>query len=170
MQNKLLMVMTVIILILSSWLYLEHRKSNSIQQGLKPLPVGIHSIVSVNTHDMTVRNVNKVQTVTIPKFGNIEVRINDRGEAVICSTGWLPRFGLRPLLGVAWTGQLEPMAGIELMRVEPINAGLSVDVTPSVIGCALERDIYNNASIGIGTGLKYTTMQQSYYAFLSLSF
>lgn len=170
MRDKAIIAVLGILLILTCKAFFEQGTPYSKVPGLKPLPMGIVSSVTVAGGKVVVRKGDAVKTYVEPKFGGIEVLIDKNGNPEVKEAGYMPRIGIRPMLGVAYTGKLEPALQLELLRIEPVGLGASVAGTPSFIGIALEKDISTNTSMGLATGIDLTTMQQKYAVLLSVSF
>jgi hypothetical protein len=151
-------------------MYMAFHKVSNIDNNVKPLPANTQALVTVSKSRVVVQDKDSVEEVAVPKFGTIRVRVADTGQVVLESANWLPRLGVRPYVGAAYTGRLEPILGIQVLRIEPIQLGLSLDVTPSLLGVSINKDVSDNAIAGLGTGISAVTMQQQFYVFLSLSF
>ena len=138
--------------------------------AVKRLPKGTAATVTVNRSKVISQDSkNNIKVIPIPKFGELKFIVTDKGEVVLKSTGWMPQLGTRPYLGIAYTGKIEPLVGIQVMRLEPIGLGVSFDMTPSLIGISLSKDIFDNTLLGIGTGI-CSEMTQKYYLFLGVAF
>jgi hypothetical protein len=148
---------------------LFHPKVAQTANLVKPLPPRTQAIVQITKGKVIATDKKQTRIVNIPKFGEIIVKVTDKGEVVLCSTGWMPQLGIRPYLGMAYTGKIEPLLGAQVVRIEPLQVGIGVDMTPSLIGVSLSRDLTQNSLVGIGTGL-CSEMTQKYYVFFSLSF
>jgi len=150
-------------------LYMALQKPTAVKD-VKPLPKNTQALVTVSRSKVVVQDKDSVEEVAVPKFGELRVRVTNTGQVVLESANWLPRLGVRPHVGVAYTGKIEPILGIQILRIEPIGLGLSLDATPSLIGLSLDKDVSDNAIVGLGTGISAVDMSQRYFVFLSLSF
>lgn len=136
------------------------------------VPLAKHTVVkiTIDRKEVVTQDKYAVRHVSLPKFGNVELRITDRGEVVIASTSILPRLGILPHLGIAWTGKFEPTFGLQVLRIEPIGLGGSFNVTPSLIGVSIDTDLTQNSLVGLGSGVSFEDMKQRYFLFFSLTF
>ena len=148
-------------------LYMALHKESSTAQAL---PKDTQAVVTIKKNKVTVQDRNVIKEIVIPKFGTLAIRVTDKGQVVLESSNRLPRLGVRPHVGVAYTGRIEPVLGIQVLRIEPMQLGASLCVTPSLIGLSIDKDLTDNAIVGLGTGISSEDMQQRFFVFLSLSF
>ena len=136
---------------------------------VKPLPPRTQAVVQISKVKVTATDKKQTRIVNIPKFGEIIVKVTDKGEVVLASTGTWLGLGMRPHLGIAYTGRVEPMIGLQWVRLEKLNLGTSVVLTPSFIGASLDKDVTENSQIGLGIGVS-SEMTNKYIIYYSLAF
>lgn len=166
MLKKALIFIVAIVVAYLLGLY-GHRPSPAVQESL---PEGVKRIISVDRAKVvdTTRGGSKV--AVMPKFGAIEVRVRDNGDVVLATTGYMPIVGIRPYLGASYCGKIEPLLGVQLVRVEPWGLGLGVDATPSLVGVSLNKDVLANSIVGIGVGATLNNLSRQTYIHFSLAF
>jgi|GEM_PF-6272216 len=115
----------------------------------------ILSEVIVENGKIIVKQQGKAdKSLSIPKSGKVTYRQTIEGEQKLLTPGWFPRLVVLPHLGISCRGiKVEPIVGVQLLRVEPVQLGISFNITPSNINVSLDKDLFNNSLVGIYYGM-----------------
>jgi hypothetical protein len=117
------------------------------------LPKEVISEVTVNRDKIVIREQSKpTQTLKLPKSGQVKIVTNKEGvepQVEVEKASWMPNLVCLPQLGICASKQIEPLLGVQFVRCEPIQTGIGVALTPSLVGLTLEKDILDNASVGL---------------------
>jgi len=133
------------------------------------LPRGASATIKVSPTQVRVNTGTKISTIKVPKFGEANIKVTPKGEVIAESTSYWPTTGTRVHMGVAYSGRVEPLVGVQLVRIEPLEVGVSVDATPSMIGVSLSKDVLSNSLAGLGIGIDYEANKRV-YTYFSVSF
>lgn len=171
MRDKIIIaVLSVALVVLAIFsLYMMFHKVSKNDNLVKPLPPKTQAIVQITKGKVIATDKKQTRIVNIPKFEEIVVKVTDKGEVVLSSTGTWLGLGMRPHLGIAYTGKVEPVVGLQWMRLEKLELGTSVVLTPSFLGVSLDKDVTDNSQLGLGIGIS-SEMTQKYIVYYSLSF
>ena len=96
-----------------------------------------------------------VKRVAVPRTGTRRITKKQSEDVQIERLSWMPEVVLLPQIGISLGRQLEPLVGIQWLRIRPLKVGLSLNITPQMVGIGIERDILSNCNLGLVYGLSY---------------
>jgi hypothetical protein len=152
------------------WLGGKNAKETHKSSANSILPAGTQSRVVIKDGKVWLYQLGKEPIeLRLPKTQQLRLDIDTEGRVSVEKPTFLPSLCLKPHMGIAYAGRTEPLVGLQLVRLEPLQLGLSCDITPSLTGLSLNYDLFQNALIGLGIGTDWDA-DNKYYIFFGLHF
>lgn len=155
MKHILIYILVSLLIISLGYNYSKYLSRPPVKTQTE-LPEKVLSEVVVTKGTVVIKSREKAdQTIYIPKSGKVVIRTNRENvvpTVEINKASWIPSLASLAHVGISVSSKIEPMFGIQLIRQETFRLGISLNITPSMVGISLDRDILDNASIGLMYG------------------
>jgi len=154
-RNLILLVVSLVVLFIG---YQQYRINSMARHYLNdPLPKDIKATVQIIKDKVIVKSQKGITKVLpIPRSGEIKIIEDLKGNISIQKPILLPKTVFLPQYGVSIRSPIEPLVGVQLLRSEGLQIGLSLNLTPSSISASLEKDLnipISNTCLGLMYGV-----------------
>jgi len=121
---------------------------------------------TLSDKELTIYEEGKApKRVAVPKTGTRRIAKKLSEDVQVERLSWMPKVVFLPQLGISAGLRLEPLAGIQLIRLMPLRVGLSCNISPSMVGLGIERDILSNSCVGLMYGYDWQGYSRLYLTF-----
>ena len=111
--------------------------------------------VIVTHSQVVVRQKGKAdRVIKVPKSGRVVYTDKIKDKSQLATPQWVPQLVCLPHIGLSMRGlKVEPIAGVQVVRLEPMQLGLSCNLTTSNINLSLDKDLFDNSAVGVYYGI-----------------
>jgi len=162
MNYKKYAIIAVLVAGLGTWiLYTTKNPSESVlDMANKTLPEGIKARVTIQTGRVLVNNNKIIDIKTMPRANSIVIDIpSQEGSPIVVKDPPMISLCALPMIGIETGTRLQPRLGLQVVRSDPLDMGLSIGISPDTLDVSLDKDIRNilpmlsNSVLGLGFGL-----------------
>lgn len=126
-----------------------------ITTPIKQIPSDSKAIVTILPDKVLINDGSTLKEVKIPKSGKSTIDMKKSGEVLVEGPGWMPILCTVPNVGINFGKKVEPYVGVQLIREEPLGLGLGPNLSPSMVGISLDKDLGNSVVLGIQYGYTF---------------